>query len=112
MFVAGTLCFAAGGLIVWSKYNCLGSWNDYDTSLELERLLGPVQNADPRYGVVTDSAFPCGDDMVGRIITPLRDGDLARLVPSVPDVAHEKSGAITFVRQAAECGMSSGEKVY
>jgi hypothetical protein len=98
---------------VWSKHNCPGSWNDSDTSLEFrERLADPVLNPDPRYGVVADSAFPCADNMVGRIMTPLKEGDLGRLVPSVRGVAQEKSGAITFVRQAAEWGMGSVQKVY
>jgi len=109
----GTLCFSADGLIVWSKHKCPGSWNDSDNSLEFrERLADPVLNPDPRYGVVADSAFPCADNMVGRIMTPLKEGDLGRLVPSVRGVAQEKSGAITFVRQAAEWGMGSVQKVY
>jgi hypothetical protein len=113
VFMTGTLCFSADGLIVWAKHNCPGSWKDSDTSLEFrERLVDPVLNPDRRYGVVADSAFPCGDDMVGRIMTPLKEGDLGRLVPSVRAVAQAKSGSITFVRQAAEWGMGSVEKVY
>jgi hypothetical protein len=109
----GTLCFSADGLIVWSKHKCPGSWNDSDNSLEFrERLADPVLNPDPRYGVVADSAFPCADNMVGRIMTTLKEGDLGRLVPSVREVAQKKSGAITFIRQAAEWGMGSVEKGY
>ncbi|KAE9266389.1 hypothetical protein PR003_g32141, partial [Phytophthora rubi] len=106
VYVTGTLCFSADGLIVWSKHNCPGSWNDSDTSMEFrDKLLDPTLNPDNRYGVIADSAFPCGNDMVGRIMTPLKEGDLGRLVPSVRAVAQLKSGAITFVRQAAEWGM-------
>ncbi|POM69056.1 Hypothetical protein PHPALM_14698 [Phytophthora palmivora] len=119
VFVTGTLCFSADGLIVWSKHNCPGSWNDSDTSLQFrsslqfrEKLLDPVLNPDTRYGVVADSAFPCGNDLVGRIMTPLKGGDLGRLVPSVRAVAQRKSSAITSIRQAAEWGMGSVEKVY
>lgn len=50
--------------------------------------------------------------MVGRIMTPLKEGDLSRLLPSVRTAALLKSSAITFVRQAAEWGMGSVEKVY
>ncbi|KAE9305513.1 hypothetical protein PR003_g21471 [Phytophthora rubi] len=50
--------------------------------------------------------------MVGRIMTPLKDGDLARLVPSVRPAAQLMSGAITSVRQTIEWGMGSVEKVY
>ncbi|GMF27491.1 unnamed protein product [Phytophthora fragariaefolia] len=113
VYVTGTLCFSADGLIVWSKHNCPGSWNDSETSIEFrEKLLDPLLNLDNRYGVIADSAFPCGNDMVGRIMTPLKEGDLGRLVPSVRAVAQLKSNANTFVRQAAEWGMGSVEKVY
>jgi hypothetical protein len=113
VYVTGTLCFSADGLIVWAKHNCPGSWNDGDTSLDFRReLADPVLNPDPRYGVVADSAFPCRTDMTGRIMTPLKDGDLGRLVPSVRKAAQTMSRAITFVRQSAEWGMGSVEKVY
>ncbi|EGZ26545.1 hypothetical protein PHYSODRAFT_470293 [Phytophthora sojae] len=113
VFVTGTLCFGADGLIVWCKHNCPGSWNDSDTSLQFrQKLLDAELNPDPRYGVVSDSAFPCGDDMIGRILTPLKEGDLGRLVPSVRPAAQRMSAAITSVRQDAEWGMGSIEKVY
>ncbi|KAE9350780.1 hypothetical protein PF008_g6260 [Phytophthora fragariae] len=76
------------------------------------RLLYMNLNPDTRYGVIADSASPCGDDMLGRIMTPLKEGDLARLVPSVRAVAHRKSKAITFIRQSIEWGMGSVEKVF
>jgi hypothetical protein len=113
VFVTGTLCFSADGLIVWSKHNYPGSWNDADTSLDFrEKLLDPTLNPDPRYSVIADSAFPGGDGMRGRIMTPLKEGDLARLVPSVRSVAHRKSKAITFIRQSIKWGMGSVEKVF
>ncbi|KAE8907809.1 hypothetical protein PF005_g20987 [Phytophthora fragariae] len=113
VYVTGTLCFSADGLIVWSKHNCPGSWNDADTSLQFREILkDPECNPDPRFDIIADSAFPCGDDMVGRIMTPLKDGDLARLVPSVRPAAQLMSGAITSVRQTIEWGMGSVEKVY
>jgi hypothetical protein len=113
VFVTGTLCFSADGLIVWAKHNCPGSWNDGDTSLDFRRILAdPVLNPDSRYGIVADSAFPCGKDMTGRVMTPLKEGDLSRLVPSVRKAAKAMSGAITFIRQSAEWGMGVVEKVY
>ncbi|KAE9267140.1 hypothetical protein PR003_g31881 [Phytophthora rubi] len=113
VFVTGTLCFSADGLIVWAKHNCPGSWNDGDTSLDFRRILAdPALNPDTRYGIVADSAFPCGKDMLGRIMTPLKEGDLGRLVPSVRKAAKIMPGAITFIRQSAEWGMGSVEKVY
>ncbi|GMF36151.1 unnamed protein product [Phytophthora fragariaefolia] len=113
VYVTGTLCCSADGLIVWSKHNYPGRWNDSVTSIEFrEKLLDPLLNPDNRYGVITDSTFPCGNDMVSRIMTPRKEGDLVRLVPSVRAVAQLKSNAITFVRQAAEWDMGSVEKVY
>ncbi|KAJ8566614.1 hypothetical protein ON010_g6510 [Phytophthora cinnamomi] len=113
VFVTGTLCFSADGLIVWAKHNRPGSWNDGDTSLDFRRKLSsPELNPDPRYGVVADSAFPCSADMTGKIMTPLKEGDANRLVPSVRSVAKALSSAITSIRQSAEWGMGSIEKVY
>ncbi|ETI43643.1 hypothetical protein F441_11400 [Phytophthora nicotianae CJ01A1] len=103
VFVTGTLCFSADGLIVWAKHNCPGSWNDGDTSLAFRRKLAdPTLNPDARYGIVADSAFPCAGEMTGRILTPLKKGDLGRLVPSVRRVATSLSAAITSIRQSAE----------
>ncbi|POM58725.1 Hypothetical protein PHPALM_36594 [Phytophthora palmivora] len=97
--------FSADGLIVSSKHDCPGSWNDAGISLQFhEKLLNPMLNPDSQYGVVVYSAFPCSDEM-------LKGGDLRRLVPSVRAVAQRKSGAITSIRQAVEWGMGSVEKV-
>ncbi|OWZ09114.1 hypothetical protein PHMEG_00018239 [Phytophthora megakarya] len=88
-------------------------WNDSDTGFAFrEALRDPILNPDKRYGVVADSAFPCSDDMVGRILTPLKEGELGRVIPIVPEGAQEKSRAITSIRQTAEWGMGSVEKVY
>ncbi|ETN16130.1 hypothetical protein PPTG_06346 [Phytophthora nicotianae INRA-310] len=113
VFVTGTICFAADGCIIWCKHNCPGSWNDSDTSLGFRnRLLDPKYCPDPRKNVVSDSAFPCSTEMTGRILTPLKDGDLERLTPSVRSSARTLYNAITSVRQAAEWGMGSVQKVY
>jgi hypothetical protein len=113
VYVTGTLCFSADGLIVWCKHNCPGSWNDADTSLQFRELLrDPDLNPDPRYGIVAGSAFPCSAKKVGRIMTPLKDGDLGRLVPSIRPAALMMSGAITSIRQAIEWGMGSVEKLF
>ncbi|KAE8976750.1 hypothetical protein PR003_g14381 [Phytophthora rubi] len=113
VFVAGTICFAADGCIIWSKHNCPGSWNDSDTSLGFRaKLLDPAYCPDTRMNVVSDSAFPCSTAMVGRILTPLKDGDLDRIRPSLRSSARTLHNAITSVRQAAECGMGSMQKVY
>ncbi|KAJ8558670.1 hypothetical protein ON010_g8782 [Phytophthora cinnamomi] len=108
VFVNGTLCFGADGLIVWARHNCPGSWNDAENCVELrENLINPDLCPDMRYGVVADSDFPCSGHMAGRILTPLKEGDLGRLIPSVPESAQILSAAITSIRQAAEWGMGS-----
>ncbi|EGZ20042.1 hypothetical protein PHYSODRAFT_354259 [Phytophthora sojae] len=113
VFDNGTICFAADGCIVWVKHNCPGSCNDSDTSLDFRnKLLDPLYCPDPRKNVVSDSAFPCSTAMVGRIITPLKDGDLERLHPSLRSSARTIHNAITSVRQAADWGMGSVQKVY
>ena len=50
--------------------------------------------------------------MVGRILTPLKDGDLEKILPSRRSRVRAMHNAITSVRQAAEWGMGSVEKVY
>ncbi|KAE9279049.1 hypothetical protein PF008_g28468 [Phytophthora fragariae] len=113
VFVTGTICFAADGCIIWSKHNCPGSWNDSDTSLGFRaKLLDPAYYPDTRMNVASDSAFPCSTAMVGRILTPLKDGDLERIRPSLRSSARTLHNAITSVRQAAEWGMGSMQKVY
>ncbi|KAF1789470.1 hypothetical protein GQ600_2870 [Phytophthora cactorum] len=93
------------------KAQLSGSWNDYDTSLDFRRkLTDPVLNLDARYGAVADSGFPCGEELPGRALTPLKEGDLSRLVPSVRPAAKALSSAITFIRQSADWGMGSVEK--
>lgn len=113
VLVTGTICFAADGCIIWSKHNCPGSWNDSDTSLGFRmKLLDPTYCPDVRMNVVSDSAFPCSTAMTGRILTPLKDGDLERIQPSLRSSACTLHNAITSVRQAAEWGMGSVQKVY
>ncbi|ETO72273.1 hypothetical protein F444_11548, partial [Phytophthora nicotianae P1976] len=113
VYVTGTLCSSADGLIIWAKHNCPGTWNDEDTCLAFRKKLSDRQlNPDQRFGIVADSAFPCGGDMRGRILTPLKEGDLGRLVSSVRRVAGALSSAITSIGQSAQWGMGSIEKVY
>lgn len=113
VFVTGILGFSADGLIVWAKHNNPGSWNDEDMSLSFRKcLLNAGLCPDPRYGVVADCAFPSGENMTGNFLTPLKEGDLRKLLPSVRPVAKRLSRAITFGRQATEWGMGSVAKVY
>ncbi|KAE8889591.1 hypothetical protein PF007_g12368 [Phytophthora fragariae] len=111
--VAGTICFAADGCIIWSHHNCPGSWNDSDTSLGFQmKLIDPKYCPDTRMNVVSDSAFPYSTAMAGRILTPLKDGDSDCILPSLRASARTLHNPITSVRQAAEWGMGSVQKVY
>ncbi|ETI43039.1 hypothetical protein F443_11933 [Phytophthora nicotianae P1569] len=113
VFVTGTICFAADGCIIWSRHNCAGSWNDADTSLGFRtKLLDPTFCPDPRMNVVSDSAFPCSTEMTGRILTPLKEGGIERIQPGLRSAARTLHNAIISVRQAAEWGMGSIQKVY
>jgi hypothetical protein len=113
VFVTGVLCFGADGTIIWARHNCPGSWNDGDTSGPLqERLLNLQYCPDQRMGIISDSAFPVSGPMLGRIVTPLKEGDLSRLHPSVWATATALSNAVTSVRQAAEWGMGAMEKPF
>ncbi|KAJ8523746.1 hypothetical protein ON010_g17372 [Phytophthora cinnamomi] len=57
------------------------------------------------HGELSDSAFPFSGSGPGQMLTPLKQGDLAKLLPSVRPVARRLSKAITFTRQAVEWGM-------
>lgn len=60
----------------------------------------------------TDSAFPVSNEMTGKIITPLKDGDLEKASPPCRPGLIVMSNAITAIRQAAEWGMGCASKVY
>jgi hypothetical protein len=66
----------------------------------------------PEGKIVTDSALPVSRNLEGRIITPLKDGDLERFPASMRAGLIRLSNAITSIRQAAEWGMGSIQKVY
>ncbi|KAG2908635.1 hypothetical protein PC117_g19884 [Phytophthora cactorum] len=78
----------------------------------LHSLLDPAYCPDERVNVVSDSAFPCSTAVTGRILTPLKDRDLERILPSLRSSAGALHNAITSVRQAAEWAMGSIQKVY
>ena len=66
-------------------------------------------NALPGYGVVGDTAFPVSGDMLGHIVTPLKEGDLQRAMlqgGNAREIA-ATNAVIVSVRQAAEWGVES-----
>ncbi|ETL37704.1 hypothetical protein L916_10651 [Phytophthora nicotianae] len=73
VLVTGTLCYGVDGTLVWGRHNLPGSWNDGETSRQLQlRLADPLWTVEG-CGVVADSAFPVSRALFGRIRTPLKD---------------------------------------
>lgn len=100
VLVTGTACFSADGVIIWAKLNNFGSWNDGEMSRVFrEKLSDPTRNVDG-HGVLSDSAFPVSREMFGRIITPLKDGDLERAHRDAIPSLIRLSSAITSMRQS------------
>ncbi|KAI9921910.1 hypothetical protein PsorP6_001293 [Peronosclerospora sorghi] len=86
------------------KHNCPGLWNDGDTNREFrEKLLDPTATLQ-HLGVLADVDFPVTGRMFGRIVTPIKDGDLLRAVDQGENKAEVKraKSAITSIRQEAE----------
>ena len=65
----------------------------------------------PDHGVLSDSALPVSGAVFGRIVTPLKENDLARALPAARFALAALSNAITSLRQSAEWGMGAVEKV-
>lgn len=110
--VTGTLCYGVDGTIVWARHNFPGSWNDSDTSKQFQEKLLNEDISLQDHGVLSDSAFPVSGAMFGKILTPLKEGDLERAHPSARRALIALSDAICSLRQPAEWGMGSTEKVY
>jgi hypothetical protein len=53
-------------------------------------------------GVVADSAFPVREGLFGRIITPMKKGDIEQASPECRAGLVAMSNAIISIRQAAE----------
>lgn len=112
VLVTGTICFSVDGTIVWFRHNCPGSWNDGETSRQFQEKLCNPDMTLPEYGVLSDSAFPVSGALKGKILTPLKDGDLDRALPATRPALVALGNAITSMRQSAEWGMGAVEKVY
>ena len=112
VFVTGTVCFSADGLIIWAKLNFFGSWNDSEMSREFCAKLADDAKNVPGHGVLSDSAFPVSNEMFGRIMTPLMDGDIEKAHRNARPALIRLACAITSMRQSAEWGMGAVSKVY
>ncbi|RHY11309.1 hypothetical protein DYB36_005419 [Aphanomyces astaci] len=112
VFVTGVLCYGLDGTLIWGRHNCPGSWNDGEMSRGLQDILADDTKVGPGMKVASDSAFPVGGRCAGRIITPLKEGDLERQHANCRLAMQTMSDCITSLRQAAEWGMGSATKVY
>jgi hypothetical protein len=112
VFVTGTYCFGASGLMVWGKQNCPGSWNDGEICRPFcEKLLNPRKSLQT-HGVLADSAFPVSGELWGRIITPLKKNDMDRIPIEDRAGSLRLNAQIIDARQAAEWGMGAVEKCF
>jgi hypothetical protein len=104
VFVTSTVAFGADGCIIWMKHNCPGSWNDGETSRGFQEMLQDARLTLQDHGVLADSAFPVSGEMSRRIVTPLKQGDLARAIMQGGNKADIiiVNNAIISIRQAAE----------
>ena len=110
--VTGTLCYGVDGTIVWTRHNFPGSWNDSETSRLFQlKLSNPAISLD-NYGVLSDSAFPVSGNMFGKILTPLKDGELEKAHPAARKALSAISEAICSLRQPAEWEMGSTENFH
>jgi hypothetical protein len=110
--ITGVLCFGVDGTLIWGKHNCVGSWNDGDISRELQWMLMDDNLLEHNHGIVSDTAFPVGKALVGRIVSPLKENELERADPRARPALLRLSSSITSLRQACEWGMGSVEKAF
>ena len=95
-------CTGVDGTIIWGKHNCVGSWNDGDMSCDLYEKLMDEASTEISSGIVSDTAFPVGKDLLGKIISPLKEGELERAHPLAQPALIILSASITSLRQACE----------
>lgn len=112
VYVTGTLLFGPDGCILWVRHNAPGSWNDSETSYTLMLKLKNPSITDQSLGIVSDSAFACSQEMINRVVSPLKDDELDRFPPAQRLSALQISNAITALRQGAEWGMGAVEKPF
>jgi hypothetical protein len=110
--VTGVFCYGLDGTMIWGRHNCPGSWNDGEMSRALQLKLSDPAMVGPGMKLASDSAFPIRGDVEGRIVTPLKEGDLERVPPECRLAMQVMSDSITSLRQAAEWGMGAACKVY
>jgi hypothetical protein len=102
VFVTGCFLYGVDGCLVWARHNFVGSWNDGDTSRDLQiKLADETINVDG-HGVLSDSAFPVSEICFNRILTPLKENDYLKHPRHRHGLLRRISSAITSMRQSAE----------
>ena len=76
-----------------------------------EYLMNP-ELSDTNLALCADTAFPVSSQFSGRIVTPLKEGDISKWPDHLHDVIESYSTSITSLRQAAEWGMGAIEKAW
>jgi hypothetical protein len=107
VLVTGVFCFGLDGTLIWGRHNCPGSWNDGEMSRGLQLKLCDHNLVGAGMKLASDSAFPIRGDVAGKIVTPLKEGDLERVPPECRLAMQVMSDSITSLRQAAEWGMGA-----
>ncbi|KAI9915032.1 hypothetical protein PsorP6_008415 [Peronosclerospora sorghi] len=112
--VTGTLAFGVDGCIFWMKHSGPGSWNDGETGREFRQKLFDPFFTLKEHGVLSDSAFPVSGAMSGKIVTPLKRGDLERAVRmgGNEETIRKINVAVTSILQAAEWVMGAVRKAF
>ncbi|KAI8839863.1 hypothetical protein BC829DRAFT_447093 [Chytridium lagenaria] len=106
------ILFGADGCIAWFKHNCPGSWDDGDMSRDMQDKLMDSRINLMDHGILADSAFPVDEELANRIATPLKEGDLERVLPAnLRTSVQAQNDAIISISQAANWGMQAVPKV-
>ena len=64
------------------------------------------------FDLVADTAFPASQNLIVRIISPLKENELERAHPEARPALLALSNAITSLRQSCEWGMGSVGKAF
>ena len=107
VLVTGVFCVGLDGTLVCGRHNCPGSWNDGEMSRALQLKLCDPTLIGEGMKLASDSAFPNRGDLEGKIVTPLKEGDIDRVPPQCRLAMQIMSDSITSLRQAAEWGDGS-----
>jgi hypothetical protein len=103
-YASNILVFSPTGTIIFAALNAPGSWHDAAIARPLYTVL--AENTPLGFRLVADSAFPRSSEMALKIVGPLKDDALNRIVEGEEyALAKHNSDELSKLRQAAEWGM-------